>query len=179
MMPFGVLIPLLAIGSITDLGERRIPNWLNYSAIVLALVGGLSVSLMQYFGHQPLPEVVTFPEALAGFSASFGAMFVIYLLLGTGAGDVKLAGAIGACMGVESGLTVLLWTHLLAGLVMAGCMIWKVGPLWLTRCILSWLLPGYVLMPTTDHTDTFRYPVPMAVFFTVGTMLTLLEVPLI
>jgi Flp pilus assembly protein protease CpaA len=122
--------------------------------------------------------VVDFKESLAGFAAAFGVMLALYFTLGTGAGDVKLAGAIGACVGVQTGLHALLWTHLMAGLAMGLFVVWNVGPRWMARAALSRLLPDLVLMPVADHSKTFRYPVPMAVYFSIGTIIALQEVPL-
>ena len=178
-LPFGVLIPLLTIASVTDLMSRRIPNWLTYSAVGFALSAAAIVSLRAASSHVVLPGVVDFRESISGFAATFGVMLLAYLILGIGAGDVKLAGAIGACVGVHTGLQALLWTHLVAGVAMAVFVGWKVGPRWIIRQVMCRLVPDMVLMPTTDHSKTLRYPVPMAVYFAIGTIIALMEVPLL
>ena len=174
MFPFGVLIPLLMIASVTDLMTRRIPNWLTYSAVGFALSAAAIVSLRTASGDLVLPGVVDFRESVSGFAVAFGVMFLAYLVLGIGAGDVKLAGAIGACVGVHTGLHALLWTHLVAGVAMAIFVGWKVGPRWIIQHLLYRLVPDMVLMPTTDHSKTLRYPVPMAVYFAIGTIIALM-----
>ncbi|MCA9008298.1 MAG: prepilin peptidase [Planctomycetaceae bacterium] len=179
VFPFGVLIPLLTVASVTDLTSRRIPNWLTYSAAGFAISAAAVVSVQASIGHVVLPGVIGFRESVSGFAAVFGVMLVAYHILGIGAGDVKLAGAIGACIGVQAGLQALVWTHLVAGAVIGVHVGWKVGPRWFFRQLLFRLFPGLVLMPTADHSKTFRYPVPMAAFFAGGTVMALLEVPLL
>lgn len=178
VFPFGVLIPLLTIASVTDLLCRRIPNWLTYSAVGFALSAAAIVSLRASTGEVVMPGIVDFRESVSGFAAMFGVMLIAYFVLGIGAGDVKLAGAIGACVGVQTGLHALLWTHLIAGLAMAAFVAWKVGPMWLIRQVMSRLFPDRVMMPIADHSKTFRYPVPMAVYFAIGTITALMEIPL-
>ena len=178
VFPFGVLIPLLTIASVTDLTSRRIPNWLTYSAIAFALSAAAIVSVRATSGAVVLPGVAGLRESVSGFAATFGIMLLIYFIFGTGAGDVKLAGAIGACVGVQTGLHAILWTHLIAGLAMTFFVAWRVGPLWIIRAVNSRLFPDRVLMPAADHSRTFRYPVPMAVYFAIGTIIALMEVPL-
>jgi len=174
------LIPLLTLAAVTDLTCRRIPNWLTYSAVAFALSAAAIVSLRASISDvMILPGIVDFRESMAGFAATFGVMLAVYFILGIGAGDVKLAGAIGACVGVQTGLQALLWTHFVAGLAMALLVSWRVGPRWIARLILSRLFPDRVLMPVADHSKTFRYPVPMAVYFAIGTIIALMEVPLL
>lgn len=176
--PFGVLIPVLCIASVTDLSTRRIPNWLTYSALGFALSGAAVVS----FGTTvavPRPDVVPgLRESVRGFAACFGIMLLVYYLSGTGAGDVKLAGVIGACVGVRAGVDTLLWTHLIAGTVMLAVILVRIGPVWLVRQLLFRLLPDRFAMPVESHAATLSWPVPMAVFFSLGTACALLEVPL-
>lgn len=179
VFPFGVLIPLLTIASVTDLMSRRIPNWLTYSAAGFALSAAAIVSFRAASGEVVLPGIVDFRESVSGFAATFGVMLMAYLILGIGAGDVKLAGAIGACVGVHTGLQALVWTHLVAGVAMGIFVSWKIGPWWIIRQIMCRLFPDRVLMPITDHSKTLRYPVPMAVYFAIGTIIALMEVPLL
>ncbi|MBL8817751.1 MAG: prepilin peptidase [Planctomyces sp.] len=178
VFPFGLLIPALFIATVTDLTTRKIPNWLTYPTTLMALIAGAIVSFRLASGDAGIPVVLTFPEAAAGFAATFGIMLISHILLGAGAGDVKLAGAIGACIGVYSGLNMLLWTHITAGLAMLGYLAWQIGPRWALQTIGSRLFPAHVLAPIENHSQTFRYPVPMALYFSVGTILSLLEVPL-
>ena len=116
---------------------------------------------------------------LSGFAALFGLMLVIYVTLGIGAGDVKLAGAIGACLGVDAGLQMLLWTHLVAGAFAVFLMLARIGPSRLLASLMSHLFPGRFLMPTDGQPADLQAPIPLAAFFAIGTFLSLLEIPLI
>lgn len=179
VFPFGVLITLLTIASITDLISRRIPNWLTYSASGLAFSAAAVVSFRTTSDDIVLPGTIDFRDSVAGFAATFGIMLIAYFVLGIGAGDVKLAGAIGACVGVHTGLQTLLWTHLVAGAAMAVFVVWKVGPRWLIHHALYRLMPDRIMMPLTDHSETFQYPVPMAVYFAAGALIALTGIRLI
>jgi prepilin peptidase CpaA len=91
----------------TDVRFRRIPN-----ALVLAtLACGLFVNT--YFGG--LPGAL---HSAAGALIGFAVMLVLHVLGTTGAGDVKLFGAIGAVVGVGWVLPAFVGV-LLAGLVLA------------------------------------------------------------
>lgn len=175
LMPFGVLIPLVSIASITDLKSRKIPNWLNYSAFILAIV---FASVFSLGGSAPSSKTgIDLTSSLIGFTSVFATMLVIYSTIGIGAGDVKLAGVIGACVGLQSGLMIVFWAFLTAGLAVSVVAIWKIGPLQLIRKTLSHVKPT-VFPPANNLSLDLSYPVPMAVFFAIGTVLTLLEVPL-
>ncbi len=176
LFPYGILIPLLSLAALTDVLCRRIPNWLTYSAFGFALAAAAIVSSRSVSGHTTMPGVIGLQEALAGFAATFGVMLAVYCLPGVGAGDVKLAGAIGACVGVRIGLHAILWAHLFAGTAMLVFVVRRIGPRWLLQRVLSLLFPDRVMMPLQDHSDTMAYPVPMAVYFAFGTMAALVEV---
>ena len=98
---------LLALtGAVTDLRQRRIPNWLTYPGIVLglALRGVL-------FGWKGLLS------ALAGCLLAGGIMFLFYAVRAMGAGDVKIMAAIGALVGPHEAVGVLLATAISGGIL--------------------------------------------------------------
>ncbi len=72
----------------TDLKMRKIPNVLTVPSLVLAFAFQIG------FGG-----LAGFKSALAGFGLGFGTLFVLWLIGGGGAGDVKLMGALGAWLG--------------------------------------------------------------------------------
>ena len=102
----------LAICTVTDLRSRRIPN-----AVTMPLaVAGLAVNLFATCTSM-VNGAVGLPSAVLGLLACFAVMLVIHLLADHGAGDVKLAAAIGACVGVEAGLVCIVNTYIVAGVV--------------------------------------------------------------
>lgn len=112
MTQSGPWIPavLVAIGAgVLDWRFRRIPNWLTVSG----LIAGIAVNtvLFRWPGLK---------SALLGALLGLGLLLPFVLVRSLGAGDWKLAGALGACLGPRQLLSVLMATVLLAG-VMALC----------------------------------------------------------
>jgi prepilin peptidase CpaA len=100
------LVPA-ALAAVTDLRERRIPNWLTGSTLISGL--GLHAAL------QGIPGVCS--AALAALIA--GACFLVFFLAGgMGAGDVKLMAALGAVVGMPA-LFLILCATTLAGALAA------------------------------------------------------------
>jgi prepilin peptidase CpaA len=104
-------IPALAVGvaacaAITDVKERRIPNSLTYPALLAGLLLQSAVS-----GWKGL--------LLGGGGALiFGGVFApLYLIRAIGAGDVKLAAALGSIVGPLGALQVMFATALAGGVL--------------------------------------------------------------
>ena len=106
------IIPALAVSvavcaAVSDVKERRIPNLLTYPAII----GGL---LLQGLLHGWRGLLLG-----AGGGLLFGGIFLLfYLVRAMGAGDVKLAAALGCIVGSSATLQVMLATAL-AGAALA------------------------------------------------------------
>ena len=118
--------------------------YMRYSMSVSALAGCLFVSLLIICAFTDLetgiiPDLVTFPGIIAGFSLSFmtigwqssllgslafgGALFITGVLSGggMGGGDVKLGAAIGAFTGLKMGMAAFVLASLLGGLFFFTC----------------------------------------------------------
>ncbi len=89
-----------------DLRFRRIPNWLNMSAVILGI--GMNTFLSDRQG---------LTLAILGIVCSLMIYFPLYLLRGMGAGDVKLMAAVGAIAGPGNWLRIFIATALLGGLL--------------------------------------------------------------
>ena len=76
---------VLAVATFTDLRNRRIPNWL----VLPFLVVGIGVSTWQHGWHG-------LGQSFAGFALGLLLYGILFWMGGMGAGDVKLAAAIGA-----------------------------------------------------------------------------------
>ena len=99
------LFAVLLIAAFIDLREKRIPNWLTFSAILLSLL---------FHG-------VTngFEGLIFGFKGLLTGMAILifpYLMGGVGAGDVKLMGAVGAAIGVYHTLKSFVYIALIGGI---------------------------------------------------------------
>jgi prepilin peptidase CpaA len=106
-------IPALVAG-VTDWRWRRIPNWLTVPGLLLGL--GANAWATGWVGAK---------ESLLGAGLGLGLLLPFVLIRSLGAGDWKLAGALGAFLGPSRLLTVLVWTILLAGLMAVILIVWK------------------------------------------------------
>lgn len=176
-----VAVALLLTCSATDLRWHKIPNWATYPAFLWALLlNGLALLTAGPPAENGEASAgwlgaVGLGRSLAGAAVCFTIMFFIYRLAGGGAGDVKLATALGALMGVEDGVSILICTYLLAAVAMLSWAIWTVGPLHLAaslgRRIGAFLLPLWVAPPSAEQEKLLHRKVPLALFFTLGAAL--------
>ncbi|NPT60063.1 A24 family peptidase [Paraburkholderia elongata] len=117
--PVGVcLLGLVAVAAGWDLHSRRIPNWLVLTGLALALA-------TQWHLHGAGEGSVRW--VLGMFTG--GALFLpLYLLRAMGAGDVKLMAAVGALVGPNMALEIVLVTCVLGG-------VWAIGAIVLKRAV--------------------------------------------
>lgn len=175
-----VLVLLLAVSSFTDSHWRKIPNWATYSALVWAFAVNILASATMSGAAIEASSAIVPPigigASLLGAGVCFATMLVVFQLAGSGAGDVKLAAVLGALLGTGQGLTVILWCHIAAGVVMVGMLIWQLGPLKLVTTLLHYvgsvLLPSRIAKPGLGVQAILGRPVPLAAFFAVGTILS-------
>ena len=113
----GLWIPavVLAVGAgIWDGRWRRIPNWLTVSGAATGIL--TNTILFHWLGIR---------AALFGMALGLGLLLPFVLVRSLGAGDWKLVGALGACLGPRSLLAVLFGAILVAGVMALGVIIWK------------------------------------------------------
>jgi len=97
-----------------DLRYRRIPNWLTVSGAAAGIITNTTVSRW--------PGLKT---ALLGMLLGLALLLPFVLVRSLGAGDWKLAGALGACLGPSPLLTVLFGAILVAGVMALAVVLWK------------------------------------------------------
>ena len=172
-----LLAVMVCVVSVTDVRQRRIPNWATYSAFFW----GIALNAYHSWGA---PEQTADVLGTVGLSASlwgagilFVAALVLFSLTGGGAGDVKMLTALGALLGLGLALDAVLYGFVFAG---AGCLIWALwqhGPLTtivsLARMVGCVLLPLWIDRPNAEQRGLLRLPVPLAPFFAAGTLLVL------
>lgn len=97
-----------------DLRSRRIPNWLTVPGFVVG------VSLNTVFGGWGGLEI-----SLIGTLVGLGLLLPFVLLRSLGAGDWKLAGALGAFAGASLLVDLLIFSVFVAGLMAVALIIYK------------------------------------------------------
>lgn len=114
---FALWIPALLVAIVAgvfDWRYRRIPNWLTVSGLAAGVA--LNTILYRWPGLK---------AALLGTTLGLGLLLPFVLVRSLGAGDWKLAGALGACLGPRQMLSVLAATILVAGVMALALVIWK------------------------------------------------------
>ena len=102
-----ILLAAALVAAVIDTRCRRIPNWLTVTTLVM---GFALNALIAY----PFPmEGVWW--AAKGFALAFSLNLAMYALRMTGAGDVKLFGAIGALVGWANFLAIFLLNAMIGG----------------------------------------------------------------
>ncbi len=103
-----------------------------------------------------------------------------YDLSGGGAGDVKLAAAIGAIMGFHDGIFAVAYSYVFAGLAIVAWSTWKNGPLALVKAAVRTvgraLGPLWPFPSTADDQALLMKPVPLGPYFAIGTLLVLFRI---
>jgi Flp pilus assembly protein protease CpaA len=192
------------VGAVTDFKWQRIPNFITYSTFlwVLALKAVASIGAPPVTQNEPVPSVqeissaatppsasdllvdgrwrrivtsISLADSLGGGLGCFLIMVSVYRASGGGAGDVKLAAALGAGLGVERGLSMLIWTYAIAGTLMLVIVCVRSGPFYFLkatlRSVASVLAPGWAAPPSDEQRAFLRTPVPLGPSFAIGTLI--------
>ena len=131
-----------------DWRYRRIPNWLTVSGFAAGLV--VNTALFRWPG---------FKAALLGAILGLVLLLPFVLVRSLGAGDWKTAGALGACLGPQQLLSILMATILIAGAMALAMVLWK-GRLKQTLLNMARLLAALLSlrMPPAEVSLTIRNP---------------------
>lgn len=98
---------LLCTSLYTDLLWRKIPNYITMSAIVIGF---------WFYGiHSVTGQGLEF--ALKGLLTGIGILILPFIMGGTGGGDVKLFGALGALLGSQAVLSIFIYTAITGGVI--------------------------------------------------------------
>jgi prepilin peptidase CpaA len=102
----GCAVSAAGVAAITDVWSRRIPNWLTFGSLVLGIL--LNTWLHGLEGTL---------ASLAGAALGIGVLLPFYAIGVLGAGDVKLMGALGAVLGPQSLVSVVIYGAIAGGLM--------------------------------------------------------------
>jgi prepilin peptidase CpaA len=103
--PIIFLTIILVVATVKDIKFRKIPNWLTYPTMIVAIA--------YYTGMNGLEGLLF---SLGGIAVGMAVLIPLYLMGGMGAGDVKLMGAVGGLLGPKGVLIALLCTALIGGI---------------------------------------------------------------
>jgi len=141
---------------ITDLRYRKIPNWLTYPAIPIAILLHWIIA----GGHAAL-------LSLSGAALGLGVLLPFVLLGGLGGGDWKLVGSLGAFFEPRGLVPVLLLALMINGIMALALILWKkrVGRTSrnlgrIATAIYKFQVPGPEL--TIDNPETDKVPFGIA-----------------
>lgn len=185
-----VLLSLCIVSTWTDFRTFRIPNWSTYPAIAWSFLvhGGVSIALRLYdadvvagFAAQWLSPLSGLGEALLGMLVGGAPLGLHYRLTGRGAGDVKLAAAVGSWIGAAPTATALVAAYCLAGVYAFGRACILLGPWAVLHQLLiavgSFLAPRWIAPARGGAVAVLDESVPMAGFLTVGVLIALIGAP--
>ena len=154
-----VLLALVAAW--TDFRTRRIPNWLTVPALLIGLAA--NIALNGWTG---------FKASLLGVALGLLLLLPFVLLRSLGAGDWKLAGALGAFTGPVLLMNLLLGSVFVAGVMAVALIIYKGRMRQTVRSIghilislVTFQLPGSHV--SLDNPDSLKVPYGVALAFTV------------
>jgi prepilin peptidase CpaA len=156
----GALLLSLVAGW-TDLRSRRIPNWLTVPALVLGV--GLNVAASGWTGLK---------ISLLGAGLGLGLLLPFVVLRSLGAGDWKLAGALGAFVGAGILVDLLFVSVFVAGAMALVLVIYRrrvgqtlrnIGHLFAS--LLTFRMPGPEV--SLDNPQSARVPYGVALALTV------------
>jgi prepilin peptidase CpaA len=154
-----VVVAFLA--GVTDLRSRRIPNWLTVPAAVIGVT--MSASLGRWAGIK---------VSLLGLLLGLALLLPFVYLRSLGAGDWKLAGALGAFTGPRALTDLLLGSIFVAGVMAMALVIYKGRVRQTVRNIghivvslVTFRMPGTQV--SLDNPDSLKVPYGVALALTV------------
>lgn len=152
---------LSLVAAWTDLRSRRIPNWLTVPGLLIGV--GANTALSGWSGLK---------ASLLGAAVGLALLLPFVLLRSLGAGDWKLAGALGAFTGPSLLVDLLLGSVLVAGVMAVGLVIYKrrtrqtirnIGHILVS--LVTFRLPGERV--SLDNPESLKVPYGVALAFTV------------
>jgi prepilin peptidase CpaA len=150
-------------GAVSDARSARIPNWLTYGGLAAALV--LRVTVLGWVGLK---------SGAVGLLVAGGLFFVLLVMGAMGGGDMKLMASVGAWVGNEQVVTVLLVAAFAGGFLAVVYIIFgRRGrqTFWnLVELIRFWLTSGLQPHPALNVRESGSQRVPFGVAIAMATL---------
>ena len=166
-----VLLLLLVIpAAVFDYRQRRIPNWLVLTGI---LVGVAMNVFLLYDNPSPFTGLWF---SLQGLGLALLIYLPLYILRGMGAGDVKLMGAVGAIAGWVLWLWIFFFTAVLGGITAAIVVLSKgrvqrtLHNLWMILVSIRYRQAPYAVNPELDVSSDKGLRLPHGVIIAIGAL---------
>ncbi len=161
----GATVGVMGTALVSDVKYGRIPNKLTYPAILAGVALGFLTG-----GTEGMWS------SFAGFGLGFGVLFGGMMFGGIGGGDVKLAAALGALVGLPATALGLLYMCLCSGAMAFAILIWK-GKLFASlrrigRYMFTSLLP---FLETEELKEEDSDPFPLGVAIVAGFAWAMIE----
>ena len=113
-----LLLTLLVVAAYTDIARGKVYNWCTYPCMFVGLAIG-------YIAGGWNEADFSLQNGLLGLAAA-GGIFGLFFVLGSlGAGDVKLAAAIGALTGWHFAIGAITYSALIGGVMALALLIWR------------------------------------------------------
>ncbi len=156
----GLAVALALVAGWTDWRSRRIPNWLTVPALLIGIAANSVAG-----GWSGMKA------SLLGAVLGLLLLLPLVLLRSLGAGDWKLAGALGAIVGWRALLYLLFYSVFVAGLMALALVIYKrrIGEtlrnIWhMLLALLSLRMPGAAV--SLDNPESLKVPYGVALALT-------------
>ena len=120
----GFVFLFTAFAAVWDVRTGKLPNWLTIPAFVLGILFHVITGTLAN-GFAGAGNGLLF--ALGGFVFGFAVLFVLWLIGGTAAGDVKMMGALGAWLGFTVTFQVFIASAFLILLGLMAVAAWKLA----------------------------------------------------
>jgi len=159
----GVAAAVAVTAAVADVRDRRIPNRLTYSA----MIAGLTLQAAAYGSRGLL-------LSFAGGCLFGGVFLLFYLIRAMGAGDVKLAAALGCIIGPGASWQVMFFTAVAGGVIAIVIMVVKGRALQTLRNTLSvagfHVAHGLRTHPVINLDNPTAVRMPYGLAFAAGTL---------
>ena len=159
MIKITLLLMLVSIATYTDMKENKIKN--KYISLFILLGIVLSLLLGGFSGLK---------DSLLGIIVPFLLLFIFFALRMFGAGDIKLFCAIGAIMGVSFVINNIIYSFLLAGIVVILKLLFTKKIISTFKGIYYYFANMFLTQSVSEFESTTNDKFPFAIAILLGTI---------